>query len=118
MSRSAICVASTLTLVCTATLTCVLAVGVPRQSRKAIERMSDRVESRDRNLERALLLGLRDDLIDPGPQFEIGVAQCLLSMADSATAALPRATSFMIWLEEASLRQLVWCRCRLDGFKS
>ena len=50
---------------------------MPGQSRQAIECLADRIESRDGNSQRSLLLGLRHDLIDLGPQLEIGVTECL-----------------------------------------
>ena len=52
------------------------------------------------------LLGLLNDLIDAGAQLGIGAAQSFFRW-QSAIAALPRAASFLIWLEEASLRQFV-----------
>ena len=76
MRRSAICVRSTLTFVCTATLTCAPA-GVSGQPRQAIEGLAERIQPRDGDRERSLLLGLRYDLINPGPQVEIGAAECL-----------------------------------------
>jgi hypothetical protein len=48
------------------------------QSRQAIEGMADEIQPRERNRKRALLLGLRHDLIDAGAQLEISAAQCLL----------------------------------------
>ena len=50
---------------------------VPRQSGKTVQRLSNGVQSRDRNIERSFLLGLLDNLIDAGAQFEVGAAQRL-----------------------------------------
>ena len=60
---------------------------VPRQSGKTVQRLSNGVQSRDRNIERSLLLGLRNNLINAGAQFEVGAAQSSLSMAE---VRLPR----------------------------
>ena len=49
---------------------------MPGQPRQAIECLADRIESRDGNSQRSLLLGLRHDLIDLAPQLEIGVTEC------------------------------------------
>jgi hypothetical protein len=48
--------------------------GQPRQS---IERLADGIEPGERDLERALLLGLAHDLINPVAQLKIGATQSL-----------------------------------------
>src|SRR5215471_5405878 len=50
---------------------------VSRKPRQAIQRMSDRVKACNRDRERALLLCLSDNLVDPRLQFKIGVIQGL-----------------------------------------
>ena len=50
---------------------------VSRKSRKAIQRMSDRVKACNRDCERALLFCLSDNLLNPLLQFKIGVIQSL-----------------------------------------
>ena len=47
---------------------------VARQSRQAVEGVAHRVQPRQRNRQRTLLLGLAHDLIDPVAQVEIGPA--------------------------------------------
>ena len=51
------------------------------QPRQAIERLADRVQPGERDLERTLLLGLARDLINPVAQLEIGAAERLLRWA-------------------------------------
>ena len=48
------------------------------QPRKAIERMADRVEPRNRHRQRALLFCLPDNLVDARPQLEVSVVQLVL----------------------------------------
>ena len=48
---------------------------VPRQSGKTVQRLSNGVQSRDRNIERSFLLSLLDNLIDAGAQLKVGAAQ-------------------------------------------
>ena len=49
-----------------------------RKPRQTVEGMADRVEPGDRNRQRALLLGLGYDLVDPLPQSEVGAAKVSL----------------------------------------
>ena len=60
---------------------------VPRQSGKTVQRLSNGVQSRDRNVERSLLLGLLNNLIDAGTQLKASATQSSLSMAE---VRLPR----------------------------
>jgi hypothetical protein len=53
----------------------IVMAGEPRQ---AIKRLPDRVQSGERNFQRALLLGLAGDLIDPVAQLQIGAAERFL----------------------------------------
>ena len=50
---------------------------VPRQSGKTVQRLSNGVQSRDRNVERSLLLGLLNNLIDAGTQLKVSATQSL-----------------------------------------
>ena len=50
---------------------------VPRQSGKTVQRLSNGVQSRDRNIERSFLLSLLDNLIDAGTQLKVSAAQRL-----------------------------------------
>jgi hypothetical protein len=83
-----------------------------------LQGVSNRVKSRNRNRERALLFRLTDDLVDPRPQVKISIIFNSSLDGRQVIAAVPRATSFMMALDEDRLRQLTRWRCRLDGFKS
>ena len=48
---------------------------VSPQSGKTVQRLSNGVQSRDRNVKRLLLLGLLDNLIDAGTQLKVSAAQ-------------------------------------------
>jgi hypothetical protein len=50
---------------------------VPRQSGKTVQRLSNGVQPRDRNIERSFLLSLLDNLIDAGTQLKVSAAQSL-----------------------------------------
>ena len=50
---------------------------VPRQSGKTVQRLSNGVQPRDRNVERSFLLSLLDNLIDASAQFKVSAAQSL-----------------------------------------
>jgi hypothetical protein len=81
------------------------------QSGEAVERLADRVQAGEGDLERILLLGLARDLINSVAQLKIGAAERLslslsLSMA-SASAAMPRAASLAMAFDEPSFKQLV-----------
>ena len=86
-----------------------------RQPRKTIERVPDGVQARQRDLQRALLFGLADNLVDPRPQLEIAGLRSSLE-GRQAIAAVPRDTSFIMALDDPRPRQFDRCRCRLDGF--
>jgi hypothetical protein len=55
-----------------------VAAIIASQPGQAIECLTDGIKPRQRNLERALLLGLARDLINPVAQLEIGGAERLL----------------------------------------
>src|SRR5215216_6751604 len=48
------------------------------KSRQTIQGVSDRSEPRQRELQRALLLCLRDNLVDPRPQLKISLVEVVL----------------------------------------
>jgi hypothetical protein len=85
--------------------------GEPRQ---AVERLPDRIQAGERDLERALRFRLTCDPVDPLLELRIGLPSSS-RVGRQATAAVPRAVSFMMAFDEASLRQFARFRCRLEA---
>jgi hypothetical protein len=77
---------------------------VPCDPCHTVETLPKRIETLQGDRQGAARLRLIHNPVNPRPKFEISVSK--------VSAAVPRAVSFMTWVEEASPMQLTRCRWR------